>query len=335
MGVLSRRASAPRYDPTMHLPEIHVSAVVIRDPHNRVLTVRKRGTDKFMFPGGKPEPGELALQTAVREVREEIGVVVDESLLTQLGVFEAPAANEADHTVVATVYLYPGTVVPKVAGEIEEIAWADVDKPAACVAPLLADEVFPALAANPIRSVAVFAGASSSGVHGDLARSLGRALAEDRIGLVYGGGKVGLMGTVADAAIEKGGTAIGVIPQHLVDGEIAHPELNSLIVVDTMSTRKQKMSDLADAFVCLPGGTGTLDEFFDVWTGQQLGLHSKPIALLGCDYWEPLLAMLDRMVADGYVRAEDRKALVVADTPADILAEMRQWVAPAPKWARS
>ena len=127
-------------------PLIHVSAVVFRDVNDKVLTVRKRGTEKFMFPGGKPELGESALDTAIREVKEEIGIGLDANQLTQIGVYEAPAAHEAKHTVVATVFTYDGdTIEPQMAAEIAELSWVSPDQPDVVLAPLLADFVFPAI----------------------------------------------------------------------------------------------------------------------------------------------------------------------------------------------
>lgn len=127
-------------------PLIHVSAVVFRDVNDKVLTVRKRGTEKFMFPGGKPELGESVLDTAIREVKEEIGIGLEAKQLTQIGVFEVPAANEAKHTVVATVFTYDGdTIEPKMAAEIAELSWVSPDQPDVVLAPLLADFVFPAI----------------------------------------------------------------------------------------------------------------------------------------------------------------------------------------------
>ncbi|WP_301195437.1 NUDIX hydrolase [Corynebacterium stationis] len=127
-------------------PLIYVSAVVFRDVNDKVLTVRKRGTEKFMFPGGKPELGESALDTAIREVKEEIGIGLEAKQLTQIGVFEAPAANEAKHTVVATVFTYDGdTIEPQMAAEIAELSWVSPDQPDVVLAPLLADFVFPAI----------------------------------------------------------------------------------------------------------------------------------------------------------------------------------------------
>lgn len=134
------------YSRAMVLPQIHVSAVVFRDAQGQVLTVRKHGTDKFMFPGGKPEPGETSVETAIREVREEIGISLKAKQLTQLGIFEAPAANEAEHNVVAMVFIHEGdTVVPHSAAEIAELSWVSPHHADVALAPLLVDQVFPAL----------------------------------------------------------------------------------------------------------------------------------------------------------------------------------------------
>lgn len=185
-----------------------------------------------------------------------------------------------------------------------------------------------------IRSVAVFTGAKdgASPEYGQLARALGATLAHAGVTVVYGGGKVGLMGAVADGALDTGGRVVGIMPEHLVSGEIAHPGLSELEVVGSMHERKQRMADLADAFIALLGGGGTLDEFFEAWTWQQLGVHSKPVGLCGRRFWQPLLDMLDHMVTEGFVRPEDRETLVVADTPDDVLLRLSAWHPPAPKW---
>ncbi len=163
--------------------------------------------------------------------------------------------------------------------------------------------------------VTAFTGASEgrSEVHRDAVEAFGAQLAKAGVDVVYGGGRVGLMGVLADATLAAGGTVIGVIPQSLVDAEIAHTGLSELIVVDTMHQRKATMARLADAFVALPGGTGTLDELFEAWTWQQLGLHDKPVALLNpAGFWDPLLAALEHMRGAGFVRPEAR-LLVAAD----------------------
>ena len=171
-------------------------------------------------------------------------------------------------------------------------------------------------------------------IDGDVAEQVGRALADARIGLVYGGASVGLMGTVADAALAAGGEVVGVIPQSLVDREIAHPGLSELHVVQSMHERKALMAELSDGFVALPGGTGTLDELFEVYTWTQLGLHAKPLGLLDVrGYYESLVAFLDHAVAERFVTAEHREMLVVADGPEALLEAFRRWRAPVrAKW---
>jgi len=187
-----------------------------------------------------------------------------------------------------------------------------------------------------MRRLCVFSG-SSPGAHPDYAAAaaaLGRTLAGAGIGLVYGGASVGLMGTVADAALAAGGEVVGVIPQSLVDREIAHPGLSELHVVHSMHERKALMADLSDGFVALPGGTGTLDELFEVYTWTQLGLHAKPLGLLDVrGYWTSLVAFLDHAVAERFVTAEHRDMLVVAGGPEDLLEAFRRWRAPVrSKW---
>jgi uncharacterized protein (TIGR00730 family) len=152
------------------------------------------------------------------------------------------------------------------------------------------------------------------------AGKLGRLLAERRIGLVYGGASVGLMGAVADAALGAGGEVIGVIPRRLVESELAHAGLSDLRMVETMHERKALMAELSDAVIALPGGTGTLDELFEMFTWSQLGLHRKPIGLLNiAGYWEGLLAFLDHMVDERFIHAENRDTLLVEREAATLL----------------
>lgn len=150
-----------------------------------------------------------------------------------------------------------------------------------------------------------------------LARGCGAALAGAGAALVYGGARVGAMGAVADAALAAGGTVVGVLPERLRDRELAHTGLHALHITRTMHERKAKMAELATAFVALPGGLGTLDELFEIWTWRQLGLHNKPIVLVDHNaFWQPLLAQLDRAVRDGLLTAEARAyAVVVASLP--------------------
>ena len=182
----------------------------------------------------------------------------------------------------------------------------------------------------------VFSG-SSPGAHPDYvlaAQELGRALAERGIVLVYGGASVGLMGAVADATLDAGGEAVGVIPQALVDREIAHPGLSDLRVVGSMHERKALMADLADGFVALPGGMGTLDELFEILTWAQLGIHARPCGLLNiAGYFDPLIALLDHMVAERFLTVEHREMLIVEQRAEALLEAFRRWRPPArTKW---
>lgn len=187
-----------------------------------------------------------------------------------------------------------------------------------------------------ITRVCVFCGSSlgTAPVFARLAAHLGDILARRRIGLVYGGASVGLMGRLADAALAAGGEVIGVIPQALVDWEVAHRGLNDLRVVTSMHERKAVMADLADAFIALPGGLGTLDELAEILTWAQLGLHGKPIGLLEAEgYFAPLLAFLDNAVRAGFVQPMHRAMLLVDDDAEGLLAAFHAYQAPPPfKW---
>ena len=172
-------------------------------------------------------------------------------------------------------------------------------------------------------SVAVFCGSSfgTDPAYAQAARLTGRTLAERGIGVVYGGGHVGLMGAVADAALEAGGRVVGVIPHQLNDLELSHAGVTELHVVESMHERKALMADLSDAFIALPGGAGTLEEIAEQWTWAQLTIHTKPCGFLDVQgFWEPMRAMLDRMVTDGFVRRE-QSGIVSFDTDLDSLLE--------------
>jgi uncharacterized protein (TIGR00730 family) len=166
---------------------------------------------------------------------------------------------------------------------------------------------------------------------GRAAASFGELLARRGIGLVYGGASVGLMGRAADAALAAGGEVIGVIPQALVDAEVAHEDLADLRIVGSMHQRKALMAELSDAFVALPGGIGTLDELFEVLSWAQLGIHDKPCGLLDVDsYFAPLLAFLDGAVAARFLRPEHRAMLLVDQRPEPLLDALSVWSAPPP-----
>ncbi len=156
--------------------------------------------------------------------------------------------------------------------------------------------------------------------HQQHAVTLGRLLASRDITLVYGGGHVGMMGMLADAVLAAEGRVIGVIPETLRDKEVAHAGLTELHVVGDMHERKAMMASLADGFVAMPGGLGTLEELFEMLTWRQIGLHNKPIGLLNSDgYYDQLLAFLERVVAENYFSGDDRSRLLVASTPADLM----------------
>ncbi|HEX8402115.1 MAG TPA: TIGR00730 family Rossman fold protein [Allosphingosinicella sp.] len=162
------------------------------------------------------------------------------------------------------------------------------------------------------------------------ARNFGTLLASEGIGLVYGGGHLGLMGVIADAALAAGGEVVGVIPQKLVEWEVAHTGLTELHVVHSMHERKQMMADLADAFVALPGGIGTMEELFEVWAWLHLGYHDKPCALLDvAGFYAPLVAFLDRMVDEGFLKRGTREMLLTDTDSRALLEQLRAFRAPA------
>jgi uncharacterized protein (TIGR00730 family) len=176
-----------------------------------------------------------------------------------------------------------------------------------------------------VRAVCVYCGSSvgADPAFAEAAAQVGRALAGSGRVLVYGGGHVGLMGVLADAALAAGGRVVGVIPQSLVEKELAHGGLTDLRVVPSMHARKALMADLSDGFLALPGGLGTLEELFETWTWGQLGLHAKPYGLLNVGgFFDLLLAFLDRLVEQGFVRAEHREMLLVSPGPAELLGRM-------------
>jgi uncharacterized protein (TIGR00730 family) len=187
-----------------------------------------------------------------------------------------------------------------------------------------------------LSSVCVFCGSNGGAepAYLEAARAAGRGLAERGLRLVYGGGKVGMMGALADAALEAGGDVVGVIPRSIFDREIGHDGLPDLRVVDSMHERKALMAELSDAFVALPGGIGTFEELFEAYTWAQLGLHRKPLGLLDvAGYYEPLEAMLDHAVEQRFLRAETRAMLTRDDTLDGLLERFAAWEPPSVhKW---
>jgi uncharacterized protein (TIGR00730 family) len=187
-----------------------------------------------------------------------------------------------------------------------------------------------------MRRVCVFCGSSAGArpAYAEAARALGAILAAQGLGLVYGGANVGLMKVVADAALAAGGEVIGVIPESLMARELGHPGLSALHIVPSMHARKALMADHADAFIALPGGFGTFEEFFEVVTWTQLGLHAKPCGLLNVDgFYDRLLAFVDHATTERFIRPQTR-AIVVADPdPAALVAHLRTMVVPqVAKW---
>lgn len=182
-----------------------------------------------------------------------------------------------------------------------------------------------------MKRVCVFCGAQPGHdpVHAALATALGRAIAARGLGLVYGGGKVGLMGIVADAAIQGGAEVIGVIPEALMDRELGHGGVTELRVVPSMHVRKAMMNDLSDGFVVLPGGIGTLEEAVEIQSWAQLGIHRKGLVYLDVDdYWAPFFALLERMSGAGFVRPEHAGLALRAATPEAALDTLAAWVPP-------
>ena len=189
-----------------------------------------------------------------------------------------------------------------------------------------------------MKRVCVFCGSSvgNQPEYADAAVTLGGLLAKKRIGLVYGGGNVGLMGVIADAVLEAGGEVIGVIPHSLAQREIEHQGLTQLHVVDSMHTRKAMMAELADAFIAMPGGVGTFEEFFEAVTWTQLGLHRKPCGLLNvAGFYTPLAAFIDQAVTEGFIKPVHRASIVVDDNAERLLDTLAKVKLPdVPKWLR-
>jgi uncharacterized protein (TIGR00730 family) len=188
-----------------------------------------------------------------------------------------------------------------------------------------------------MKAVCVYCGSSDGAkpLYAQAAKAFGRALVAADLSLVYGGGKVGLMGVIADEVMAAGGRAIGVIPELLVNKEVGHNGLTELHVVPDMHHRKKMMADLSDAFVAMPGGVGTLEEFFEVFTWAQLGYHQKPVALLNIDgFYDPLINLLQHTVDEGFMRQAYFDILQVDADPAALIGKLQRYEPPvADKWA--
>ena len=190
-----------------------------------------------------------------------------------------------------------------------------------------------------MKKFCVFCGSSTgmSPAYSRAAQDLGVSLVDHGLGLVYGGGNVGLMGVVADAVLGRGGEAIGVIPQALVDKELAHRGLTDLRIVHSMHDRKALMAELADGFIALPGGYGTLEEFCEIITWTQLGLHDKPFGLLNVErFYDPFLQQIEHAITEGFIRNDNRSLILVGNEPGPLVEHLLQFKPPAvPKWIRS
>ena len=182
----------------------------------------------------------------------------------------------------------------------------------------------------------MFCGSSSGSeaIFQEQAIALGEAMAKQNIGLVYGGAKVGLMGAIADVVLEGGEEVIGVLPKFLGTKEVAHDNLTELVLVETMHERKMKMNDLCDGVIAMPGGFGTMEELFEMLTWGQLGLHSKPVAVLNTNgYYDSLIALVEKMVSDGFLKKLNQDMLIVEDDVEKILDKMQTYQAPkVAKW---
>jgi len=189
-----------------------------------------------------------------------------------------------------------------------------------------------------MKAVCVYCGSANGAkpLYAQAARAFGRALVEADLALVYGGGKVGLMGVIADEVMAAGGRAIGVIPELLIDKEVGHAGLTALHVVPDMHHRKKMMADLSDGFVAMPGGAGTLEELFEMFTWSQLGYHRKPVAVLNIDgFYDPLIRMLEHTVQEGFMQQKYFDTLQIDNDPAALIGKLRRYQpVVADKWAQ-
>ena len=189
-----------------------------------------------------------------------------------------------------------------------------------------------------ITNVCVYCGSSAGNrpVYAERARALARVMVERGIGLVYGGGRVGIMGIIADAVLALGGRVTGIIPQALLDREVAHPGLSELVVTRSMHERKTIMAERADGFIALPGGLGTLEELFEAWTWAQLGIHEKPCGILDvADFYGGLVRFVDHAVNEGFVKPANRAVLIVERDPVALLDRFAAYESPGfEKWVK-
>lgn len=316
---------------------IHVCGLIARRDDGAVLQVRKRGSGKFQFPGGKPEAGETEDQTILRECAEEIGCTPDRSRMVRLGSLAARAANEPGFTVRGELWLTDEVLEARPDSEIAEARWlTPADREGLELAQLSRTALAGLERLRACGTATVYAG-SAEGVDPRgraLAAGLGAGLARAGVEVAYGGGAVGLMGVLGDAVVEHGGRLRGIMPDSMIDAEIAHPRLSELTRTPDMAARKAALREAAGVVFVLPGGSGTLDEFFETWTLQQLGHFPYPIVLLGTAYWTPLVDYLRTVVGAGFLLGRYLERLIVADDLASAGAALAQWETPASKYPR-
>jgi len=188
---------------------------------------------------------------------------------------------------------------------------------------------------NNMHTVGIFCGSSEglSPVYMESASLVGKWLAENGIGIVYGGGRVGLMGAVADSALAHGGHVTGIIPKSLLEREIAHTGLSDLQVVDNMHQRKNRMAELSSSFIALPGGAGTAEEIFEQWTWAQLGIHNKPCAFMNINhFYDPLRVMVQQMVSEGFMKQGYADMLLFSEELPEIIEYFKAYTPPVSKW---
>lgn len=351
------------------MASLRVSAALITDPQGRFLLARKAGTASYLFPGGKPEIGETPATTLIRELSEELGLTVTLDDLDFLGTFTSTAANEPNTTLIADCFRLSPAALADIPlnsltphAEIDSLIWrapSDLHHPD--IAPLTR-EVGP-LAAG--RGFLLYTGASmgSDPIYADVVAQLVTEIGRRGDHIIYGGGHSGLMGVIGDTAAANNTWISGVITYDLAgitphwptfyaggynyaltvpDGihhvlhkvEKAHPGLNSLALVHSMSARKDRMTALSDVAVALPGGCGTMDEFFDTWVQLQLGIHRHPVALLNIDgCWDTLLTFLHDLVTRGFIKQEYVDALIVANSVDELYTALNTWTPPHRKWS--
>lgn len=351
------------------MASLRVSAALITDPQGRFLLARKAGTTSYLFPGGKPEAGETPATTLIRELSEELGLAVTLDDLDFLGTFTSTAANEPNTTLIADVFrvhqaaladIPLATLTPR--AEIDDLIWrAPDDLHDPTIAPLT-QEVGPLVSG---RGILLYTGASMGNdpLYADFVAQFVTEIGRRGDHIIYGGGQSGLMGVIGDTAAANNTWIKGVItydlagitphwPTFYAGGynyaltvpddvhhilqkvEKAHPGLNSLAVVHSMSARKDRMTAVSDVAVALPGGCGTMDEFFDTWVQLQLGVHRHPVALMNIDgCWNKLIDFLHDLVARGFIKQEYVDSLIIADTIDEFYAALDTWTPPHRKWS--